>query len=318
MEAKVEKRLKVLNDFAFKKALGEKGDEKQLTAFLDAVLERTGKGNLKSIEILEGRDLSAERLDKKEGKLDVLAELHNGTKVNIEVQRRKEIDFEMRSLFYWSKIYSNNIEKGEGYDALAPVISINILDFKFNKVDDFHTSFHLYEDRNKDVLLTDVCELHFIDLPKFKQSENYDLNNPLHRWLVYFNDDSPEELVEEVLKMDENIRLVQDRMDTIARSDELRRAYDQYEKAELDYISGIRAAEKKARTEGRVEGMVKGRVEGIAEGMVKGRTEGIAEGMVKGRTEGVAGVARKAILKGVPLDMVKELTGLDEETIRSL
>jgi hypothetical protein len=37
-------RLKVLNDFAFQKAFGEKGDEPQLLAFLNAALERTGKG----------------------------------------------------------------------------------------------------------------------------------------------------------------------------------------------------------------------------------------------------------------------------------
>jgi predicted transposase/invertase (TIGR01784 family) len=279
-------RLNVLNDFAFKKALGEKGDEKQLTAFLNAVLERTGKGNLKSVKILESTDLPAEQIDKKEGKLDVLAELYTGSMVNIEVQRRKEIDFEMRSLFYWSKIYTSNITKGEGYDVLTPVISINILDFPFRKADDFHTSFHLYEDRNKDVLLTDVCELHFIDLPKFKRFGNCDLNNPLHRWLVYFSGSSQEELVEEVLKMDENIRLVQDRMDTIARSDELRRAYDQYEKAELDYISGIRAAEKKARTEGKMEESLR--------------------------------IAKNLLEQNVSVDIVSVSTGLDEETIKNL
>jgi hypothetical protein len=45
-------RLKILNDFAFQKALGEKGDEPQLLSFLNVVLERTGKNNLASVEIL--------------------------------------------------------------------------------------------------------------------------------------------------------------------------------------------------------------------------------------------------------------------------
>jgi 5'-3' exonuclease len=82
--------------------------------------------------------------------------------------------------------------------------------------------------------------------------------------------------------MDENIRLVHDRMETIARSDELRRAYDQYEKAELDYISGIRAVEKKTRMEEDLK------------------------------------IAKIAILKGLSVDTIMELTGLNEETIKKL
>jgi hypothetical protein len=39
-----------LNDFTFQKAMGEKGDEIQLTAFLNAVLRRNGKDHIKSKE----------------------------------------------------------------------------------------------------------------------------------------------------------------------------------------------------------------------------------------------------------------------------
>ena len=55
-----QKRLKPLNDFAFQKAMGEKGDEEQLLSFLNAVLSRTGKGNLTGVKILEEKDLPAE------------------------------------------------------------------------------------------------------------------------------------------------------------------------------------------------------------------------------------------------------------------
>jgi hypothetical protein len=36
-------RLNPLNDYLFLKYMGEKGDEEQLLAFLNAVLHRTGK-----------------------------------------------------------------------------------------------------------------------------------------------------------------------------------------------------------------------------------------------------------------------------------
>jgi hypothetical protein len=78
-------RLRILNDLAFQKALGEKGDEPQLFAFLNAVLERIGKNSLQSVEIMEGKDIAAETAGGKSGRLDVPAKLASGAKVNIEV-----------------------------------------------------------------------------------------------------------------------------------------------------------------------------------------------------------------------------------------
>jgi hypothetical protein len=52
------KRLNLLNDYLFKKLLGEKGDEEQLLSFLNAVLSSPGKERLSSVEILENRTLS--------------------------------------------------------------------------------------------------------------------------------------------------------------------------------------------------------------------------------------------------------------------
>jgi hypothetical protein len=75
-------RLRILNDLAFQKALGEKGDEPQFLAFLNAVREQTGKNNLQSVEILEAKDLTAEIVGGKAAKRDVLARLDTDTKVN--------------------------------------------------------------------------------------------------------------------------------------------------------------------------------------------------------------------------------------------
>jgi hypothetical protein len=46
-------RISPLSDFIFLKFMGEKGDEVQLLAFLNAVLERPDKEKLKSVEIVE-------------------------------------------------------------------------------------------------------------------------------------------------------------------------------------------------------------------------------------------------------------------------
>ncbi|MDR1324657.1 MAG: Rpn family recombination-promoting nuclease/putative transposase [Treponema sp.] len=299
------KRLNPLNDFAFQKAMGEKGDEEQLLAFLNAVLSRTGKSNLTGVKILEDKDLPAEVVGGKAGRLDVLAQLADRRWVNVEVQLKNEHNMEKRTLFYWSSRYIRNFRSGDDYRELLPVITINITGFEcLVKVKDFHATFHLWEDRQKEFLLTDVCELHFLDMVKFRryQRAGFSLKNPLDRWLAYFDDKSPPELIEEVVKMDKAILLAQTKLEVIARNPELLRAYERYEKMASDWTSSINGARR----------------EGIQEGMQKGRQEGIQEGMQKGRQEGQREIAVKMKRRGLSFDQIAEDTGLSVEDIATL
>jgi predicted transposase/invertase (TIGR01784 family) len=127
-------RLNPLNDFAFLKAMGEKGDEIQLIAFLNAVIKRTGKVRIESVEILEDRDLPAETAGGKAGKLDVLARLTDGARVDIEVQLHNQYNMERRSLDYWARHYTKGIEAEQDYSLLPAVICINILDFGYMRI----------------------------------------------------------------------------------------------------------------------------------------------------------------------------------------
>jgi flagellar biosynthesis/type III secretory pathway protein FliH len=67
---------------------------------------------------------------------------------------------------------------------------------------------------------------------------------------------------------------------------------------------------EEGREEGREEGLEKGRERGLEEGLEKGREEGWEEG----REE----IARNALAKGLSPDTIREITGLDIETIRNI
>jgi predicted transposase/invertase (TIGR01784 family) len=99
-----QKRLKPLNGFAFQKVMGEKGNEEQLLAFLNAVLSRTGKDNLTSVEILEDKDLPAEIAGGKAERLDVLGLLKDCGWVNVEVQIKNECNMDKRTLINYSAV----------------------------------------------------------------------------------------------------------------------------------------------------------------------------------------------------------------------
>ena len=284
-------RLNPLNDYLFLKVMGEKGDEIQLLGFLNAVLGRTGHDRLVSVEILENKTLSAEFIGDKASILDVRAILQNGSRVNIEVQLRNQGYFDRRSLFYWSREYVKGIKAGQHYRDLPAVITINIIGFEFLETEKFHTVFHLREDRETALILTDVLEIHFIDMVKWrKQSEIDIVNEPLHRWLAWLDRASPPELVEEVINMDNAIMAANDRQVYVSGDEEAIRAYEMRELGLMDINGGLIWARK--------------------EGEKAGKTEGKAEEKLE--------IARKMKKAGRPFKEIAEFTELPAETIEEL
>jgi len=91
------KRLNPLNDFAFWKSMGEPGCEEQLKSFLNAILARTRKIPIETLEIVENKILSPDVIGAKTSILDVRAQFSNGTKVNVEIQLENEYNMDRRS-----------------------------------------------------------------------------------------------------------------------------------------------------------------------------------------------------------------------------
>jgi predicted transposase/invertase (TIGR01784 family) len=166
---------------------------------------------------------------------------------------------------------------------LPNVITINIIDYLNYGPDKFHTTYHLREDTFKDFILTDALEIHFVDMRKFRALVEKDIkNDPLHRWLSFFDHNTPEEVLEEVLKMDPAIQKAQERMTFVSGNKEALRLYKMREMAQSDFTSGINNAKREGKKEGKKED------------------------------------AKNALQEGIPVDVISRITGLDEAVIRTL
>jgi predicted transposase/invertase (TIGR01784 family) len=171
------------------------------------------------------------------------------------------------------------------------VIAINLVNFEFLPSKGFHTCFHLWEDSERDLLLTDALEIHFVDMVKFRRLREKDIrHDPLHRWLAYFDPDSPEDLIEEVIKMDAAIQKAQERLTFVANDKEALREYHMREMALSDWTSGVNHA----------------------------RREGRMEGLTEGRRERDKAIARNLKAMGIPIGQIAQGTGLSEDQIREL
>jgi predicted transposase/invertase (TIGR01784 family) len=259
------------------------------------VLGRSGKDRISSVEIQENKSYTADILNGKSCVLDVRAVLANGTKVNIEVQLRNHHNMDRRSLFYWSTMYTEDLEAGEDYHELPDVIAVNIVDFDYLPYGNYHTCFRLREDTDTSFILTGALEIHFIDMVKWRESGEKDLeNNPLDRWLAWLDFGSPPELVAEVVRMDSEIMAANEKQEFTSQDKEARRHYWRRMLGEMDRKATLEYA--------RDTGLAEGRAEGLAEGLAEGKLE----------------IARNLKKMGLSVSQIAEGTGLLPEVIEKL
>jgi predicted transposase/invertase (TIGR01784 family) len=283
-------RFNPLNDYVFLKLMGEEGNEEQCLAFLNAVLGSKSLKPVTLVKILENKTFVAEVIGEKTSILDVRVETDNGEKINIEVQLKDLQNMEKRTLLHWGREFTSGISAGGNYKNLPKVITINIVNFDNIKLDDFHTCFHLWEDNHHDYLLTDALEIHFINMVKFRKLKTGDFANNLERWLTFFDVNTPDEILREVIKMDPAINKANERLNFVTQDKEFLRNYHLREMAMSDLTTAVDTATEK----------------------------GIEKGIEKGAMQKQIEIAKNLLGKGLSIDLIHETTGLDRETIQSL
>lgn len=244
------RKIKPLNDFIFKKIFGEKGNEDILISFINAVLKRTKKEPIIEVEIIENKELTKDLILDKTGIIDVRAKTSKGENIDIEVQLTDQGNMDKRTLFYWGKMYLENIKQGQDYTSLEKVITINILDFEFLGTESYQSSFHLWEDIEKDYMLTDVVEIHFLELPKFRKKKDKDYReNEIERWLEFLEKDISETTLKELISLDEVIGKAEQKIEYLSSDEETMKIYYERERSLHERANMISSAEKRAKLE---------------------------------------------------------------------
>ncbi|NWQ41043.1 Rpn family recombination-promoting nuclease/putative transposase [Bacillus sp. EB106-08-02-XG196] len=244
-------RLNLLNDFLFKKLFGDENDNELLIGLLNAILKK----EIVNLTI-ESEKLDRFKEEEKLGILNIKAKMADGEKVNIEVQLLNQKNMIPRTLFYWSKLFVEDFESGRNYKELKKTVTINILGFKLEELrsESFHSIYKLGEAQTNNNL-TDLLEIHFIEFPKF-EDVMYDLNNPLHCWLLFLKDDVPDYILREVLRMDV-ISKAEEKLTMLSADPETRREYERRAKALSDERSRLEDARESGIEKG-ILSVVKG------------------------------------------------------------
>ena len=267
-------------DFVFKKIFGTEKNKPILINFLNAVIKPTTP--IKDVEI-KNNDIDKDFIEDKFSRLDVKATTSNKEHINIEIQVKNEYNMIQRTLYYWSKMYSEQIQNRDNYSKLERTVCINILNFKYLKNDKYHNAYRLKEITSNEEL-TDLQEIHFIELPKFNEIgnkeyvENVEKMDALEKWLEFLVE--PESNTVRQLELsNEEIKLAKSELYRLSMDSNEREQYNMREKAIYDRISALENAEAKGKIERELE------------------------------------LIKESLNQGLEISLISKITGLSEEEI---
>lgn len=220
-------------------------------------------------------------------------EINNKEKVDIEVQLIDRKNLIERMLFYFSKLYSNTIEKGEDYLNAKRVVIIAIIDYQLeltNEIKEMETVWNIIERKNRRLILTHKLEIRLIDLNKVKEEYKKDKTNKKAQWMMFINNPNEVE-VQEIMKENKEI---EEAVVEMSEDEKLERLAFLRQKAIMDE-KAIYAA-------------------GLDKGEIRGKEVGREEGKKKNQLE----VAKKMKAKDMDIKIIIEITGLTKEEIEKI
>ncbi|MDN0080582.1 Rpn family recombination-promoting nuclease/putative transposase [Bacteroides gallinaceum] len=292
-------------DWAMKRLLRDKANFSVLEGLLTTLLNEKITIN----KLLESESNQEDEYDK-QNRVDLLAENDKGELFIIEVQNNTEYAYFQRMLFGTSKLITEYINRGQGYDHIRKIYSVNIVYFNLGNGTDvvYHGKTEFRGIHNGELLnltpfqrqkfnVTAVSNLY----PEYYILKVNDFNKwskvPLEQWIYFLNTgDIPSDATAPGLKeAREKLRL--ERMSKAELN-----AYYRH----LDNVVILRDNIVTARGEGRLEGRLEGRAEG--------RAEGINIGAKKTK----AGIAKQMKMDGMPMEIIMKYTGFTQDEIEKL
>jgi predicted transposase/invertase (TIGR01784 family) len=278
-------------DFAFKRIFGGPDSKDILISFLNAMIYN-GESIIEDLEILDPYQ-SAQLQGLKDTYLDVKARLNTGELVIIEMQVLNVDSFGKRILYNAAKAYSIQLDSGESYWSLKPVIALTITDFIMFPESEKIISHFVFKELESNLKYRDNdIDLVFVELPKFKNTIEQ-IQSLTEKWIYFMKDASHLDKIPEKMISDTAINKA---FNIANRTNLTREELEDLEKREM-FIADQQAVLIKAEKE-----------------KIKARQEGRQEGI----DLGIKQVAKNLLNSGMTVEKVAELTGLSHEQINSL
>ena len=319
----------LLDDDVFKLVFGRESTKDVMIEFLNQMITDR---NIVDLEFLDKEMHPVER-DLKGSVYDMFCKTDDGSRIIVEVQRRKQPFYPERAIYYSTFQIQRQVEAGAEYYDFLPVYVVNILNFAMDGNTDHSevkSVYRLYNEKNHS-LLTDRVTFIFLELGKFNKTLDELDGNVLEGMCFCFKNmttlaERPDILrhkvfekifeVTELLNMDDVTRFKILGNMTTERDLRNQMRYAIETATAEGLAKGVAQGLEQGLAEGRAKGEAEGRVKGEEEGRIKGQAEGRAEGRAEGERAKACEVAAKLMAAGMSKEEVAEIVGIGEEEIQ--
>ena len=285
-----ELQITLTNDYAFKRLLGSEENKPLLQDLLECILDLTPQQVL-DLEFMD-KELTKEEFSDKTGILDVKLKLADGTVIDIEIQASWNASFVKRTLFYWAKMYTADFKAGESYGSLHKCITINIIADGFRLNDAIHSEY-LLQEKTAHTVLTDVLEVHFLDLQAAKKAKEEGKaagkQGQLINWLRFIGATNKEER-KMIATMSPVLQMLNEKIDVLTLSPTERKLYESRMKLKSD-ITTISETQFSA---------------------------GVERGLAEGSRQKALETARNLLVIGLSIENIAKATGLTVQEVETL
>ena len=302
------KLMKPKMDLVFKKLFSQK---ELLMPLLNTTLELPEGEKITDITFVD-RALSGEFPQDKNIVLDLCVYDQAKNTYHVEIQCRNHPGFPRRVLYYWSRLYLEQIKSGNPYKKLNNVVSIIITDFTMFDHQDYHSTFQ-FADLQKKLVLTRVGKIHILELTKLPE-EAVLCVKPKEQWLYFLKRGHVMERETINRWNTPEIKKAYKELERLSINPKFRMEYEFRLKFLNDRIWELSESHDKGREEGLEEGLTKG----LEEGRTKGLEEGMNLGKELARKEEKANLALLLLNDGMDKKRIASLIGISMEELNNI
>jgi predicted transposase/invertase (TIGR01784 family) len=160
--------------------------------------------------------------------------------------------FPQRVLYYWAKVYQQQLVESSNYYELRPTISISFLDsVLFHQVPALHHHFMVVDPQTQ-LRLTEDLDIHIVELPKFVAGPGQ-LSTPFDVWCYFLR--HGETLDSNCLPAPLNTPIIHRALEVLnvmTQSDHDRELYEARLKARRDNASSLAEADERGILKGQI------------------------------------------------------------------
>ena len=228
-------------DFCFKELMQNDNIRKNIIA----ALLNVPPSEVENTELMP-TILRKESKDDKYGILDVRVRLKDGEQIDFEMQVEAFDCWANRSVYYLSKMYTEQIREGDSYDRLQKCIQVSILAHVLFQEDDECYRRISFCDVKTGKEYTDLMEMHILELPKLPPEQKSETD--LMQWMRFLNGKRREDF-EKMAKKNSCFEEAYKELDKLSADEKKRLEYEARQKAIRDRDILIKTGENRGRKE---------------------------------------------------------------------